>query len=257
MDFLLHFGPSHYLDLFRVEEPYFSRRGKGDISEFVKTYEENYAATNREGLICIPSGNHDMVRIKETLDDEEIKTAFAFLLSVPGAPFIYYGDEIGMKYLSGIKSVEGGFNRTGSRSPMQWDHSANAGFSSCKPEELYIQIDPDEDRPTAEDALAGKNSLYDEVKKLIAVRKEHQALQNTAPMEFVYVKESAYPLVYKRTGKDETIYIVLNPSGQDVECDAQIPQHAQSVYSNNGEAAYADGKWKVPAASATFLKVEN
>ena len=75
--------------------------------------------------------------------------------------------------------------------------------------------------------------------------------------EFVYVKESAYPLVYKRTGKDETIYIVLNPSGQDVECDAQIPQHAQSVYSNNGEAAYADGKWKVPAASATFLKVEN
>ena len=73
-------------------------------------------------------------------------------------------------------------------------------------------------------------------------------------MEFVYVKESAYPLVYKRTGKDETIYIVLNPSGQDVECDAQIPQHAQSVYSNNGEAAYADGKWKVPAASATFLK---
>lgn len=44
MDFLLHFGPSHYLDLFRVEEPYFSRRGKGDISEFVKTYEENYAA---------------------------------------------------------------------------------------------------------------------------------------------------------------------------------------------------------------------
>ena len=257
MDFLLHFGPSHYLDLFRVEEPYFSRRGKGDISEFVKTYEENYAATNREGLICIPSGNHDMVRIKETLDDEEIKIAFAFLLSVPGAPFIYYGDEIGMKYLSGIKSVEGGFNRTGSRSPMQWDHSANAGFSSCKPEELYIQIDPDEDRPTAEDALAGKNSLYDEVKKLIAVRKEHQALQNTAPMEFVYVKESAYPLVYKRTGKDETIYIVLNPSGQDVECDAQIPQHAQSVYSNNGEAAYADGKWKVPAASATFLKVEN
>lgn len=254
---VMRFWMSMGCDGFRVEEPYFSRRGKGDISEFVKTYEENYAATNREGLICIPSGNHDMVRIKETLDDEEIKIAFAFLLSVPGAPFIYYGDEIGMKYLSGIKSVEGGFNRTGSRSPMQWDHSANAGFSSCKPEELYIQIDPDEDRPTAEDALAGKNSLYDEVKKLIAVRKEHQALQNTAPMEFVYVKESAYPLVYKRTGKDETIYIVLNPSGQDVECDAQIPQHAQSVYSNNGEAAYADGKWKVPAASATFLKVEN
>lgn len=257
MDFLLHFGPSHYLDLFRAKEPYFSRRGKGDISEFVKIYEENYAATNREGLMCIPSGNHDMIRIKETLDDEEIKIAFAFLLSVPGAPFIYYGDEIGMKYLSGIESVEGGFERTGSRSPMQWNHSANAGFSSCKPEELYIQIDPDKNRPTAQDALEGQNSLYTEVRKLIAVRKEHQALQNTAPMEFVYVKESAYPLVYKRTAKEETVYIVLNPSGQDVECEAEIPENAQVIYSNHDEAFYAEGVWKVPAASATYLAVSN
>ena len=198
-----------------------------------------------------------MIRIKETLDDEEIKIAFAFLLSVPGAPFIYYGDEIGMKYLSGIESVEGGFERTGSRSPMQWNHSANAGFSSCKPEELYIQIDPDKNRPTAQDALEGQNSLYTEVRKLIAVRKEHQALQNTAPMEFVYVKESAYPLVYKRTGKEETVYIVLNPSGQDVECEAEIPENAQVIYSNHDEAFYAEGVWKVPAASATYLAVSN
>lgn len=255
MDFLLHFGPSHYLDLFRVEEPYFSRRGKGDASEFVETYEGNYAATNRQGLICIPSGNHDMVRIRETLDEEEIKLAFAFLLSVPGAPFIYYGDEIGMRYLSGIKSVEGGFHRTGSRSPMQWDHSANAGFSSCAPEELYIPIDPDKERPTVEDALAGKNSLYDEVKKLIAVRKEHQALQNTAPMEFVYVEKASYPMVYKRTGDEETVLVVLNPSGQEAACRIDISEAKAVIYSNNGEASLEKGELKVPAASATFFLI--
>ena len=131
MDFLLHFGPSHYNDLFRCDEPFFSKRGKGDISEFVETYKTNYNKTAQKGLICIPSGNHDMDRLARRLQGDELKIAFAFLLSMPGAPFIYYGDEIGMRYVEGLKSVEGGYNRTGSRSPMQWDDSTNAGFSSA------------------------------------------------------------------------------------------------------------------------------
>jgi len=141
MDFLLHFGPSHYLDLFREENPYFSREGKGDISKFVNRYMENYELTDGKGLMCIPSGNHDMGRIKQRLDDEEIKIAFAFLLTMPGAPFIYYGDEIGMNYVENLVSVEGGYGRTGSRSPMQWDDSLNAGFSDAKKEDLYIMQD--------------------------------------------------------------------------------------------------------------------
>ena len=56
MDFLLHFGPSHYNDLFRCEEPFFSDRGKGDVSAFVAKYLENYEKAERKGLICIPSG---------------------------------------------------------------------------------------------------------------------------------------------------------------------------------------------------------
>lgn len=255
MDFLLHFGPSHYNDLFRVEEPFFSRRGKGDIFEFVETYKENYYPTNGEGLICIPSGNHDMVRIKHFLDDEEIKIAYAFLLSVPGAPFIYYGDEFGMRYLEGIKSVEGGFIRTGSRSPMQWDRTANAGFSSCEPEDLYIQIDPRKDRPTAEDAISGKNELYNELKKLIEIRKQHQALQNTAPMEFLYAEKNEYPLVYTRTGKEETILIAINPAGREVTCELDVTDPERVIYSNHGVSELKAGKLTMPAASATFFKL--
>ena len=105
MDFLLHFGPSHYNDLFRCDEPFFSKRGKGDISEFVETYKTNYTTTAQKGLICIPSGNHDMDRLARRLQGDELKIAFAFLLSMPGAPFIYYGDEIGMRYVEGLKSV--------------------------------------------------------------------------------------------------------------------------------------------------------
>ncbi len=81
--------------------------------------------------MCMFSGNHDVDRLARHLHGDELKVAFAFILSMPGAPFIYYGDEIGMRYVEGLKSVEGGYNRTGSRSPMQWDDSTNAGFSSA------------------------------------------------------------------------------------------------------------------------------
>jgi len=47
-------------------------------------------------LICIPSGNHDTARLAPLLQGDELKIAFAFLLTMPGAPFLYYGDEIGM-----------------------------------------------------------------------------------------------------------------------------------------------------------------
>ena len=256
MDFLLHFGPSHYMDLFRSENPYFKREGKGNIAEFINTYVENYNKTNGKGLICIPSGNHDMTRIKEKLDDEEVKIAFAFLLSMPGAPFIYYGDEIGMNYLAGIRSVEGGYERTGSRSPMQWDDSTNAGFSSAKPEELYIMTDPDKKRPTVKSQKADENSLYYEVKKLNGIRLAHEALQSNAPVEFLYAEENAYPLVYKRTGKEETIVIAVNPSGKEVTCRIDTEDGKEIIYANNGEAVLKDGMLTVPAASASFIKIK-
>ena len=90
---------------------------RGTAKEFVEAYKTNYAKTDGKGLICIPSGNHDMDRLARTLDTDEMRVAFAFLLTMPGAPFIYYGDEIGMRYVEDLTSVEGGYGRTGSRSP--------------------------------------------------------------------------------------------------------------------------------------------
>lgn len=105
------------------------------------------------------SGNHDMVRIAGKLDEEECKIIFAFLMSMPGVPFVYYGDEIGMKYVEGLTSVEDGYFRTGARTPMQWDASANAGFSSALAEQLYISMDPDVNRPTVAKQMSTDNSI--------------------------------------------------------------------------------------------------
>ena len=222
MDFLLHFGPSHYNDLFRCENPYFSAEGKGSAYEFLKKYKENYEKSDKKGLICIPSGNHDMDRLARKLSVPEMKVAFAFLLTMPGAPFIYYGDEIGMRYVENLVSVEGGYGRTGSRSPMQWDNSKNAGFSSAPKEKLYIPQDQSLDRPTVEAQMKDENSLWKEVQKLIKVRQENVALQNMSEIEFL-TDGSSYPFVYERIEKSpeaqnqtgEKILVIINPKNQE------------------------------------------
>lgn len=210
MDFLLHFGPSHYTDLFRCAEPYFSSRGNGEIEAFIENYIENSEKTDGKGMICIPSGNHDVVRLRCFFDAEEMKIIFVFLLTMPGAPFIYYGDEIGMRYIQNLTSLEGGFHRTGSSSPMQWNDSKNAGFSIGAEDTLYLPIDSSADHPTAESEMSDANSLRSEVKRLIAFRQAHSALQNRGKIRFITHK--GYPLVYVRTSESERLLAAVNPS---------------------------------------------
>ena len=254
MDFLLHFGPSHYNDLFRCQHPFFSSEGKGDVYAFVEKYRENYEKSERKGLICIPSGNHDMDRLARRLSQEEMKLAFAFLLSMPGAPFLYYGDEIGMRYVEGLTSVEGGYARTGSRSPMQWDSTANNGFSSAAPEKLYIRTDDAADRPTVKAQMADKNSLYHEVRKLIGIRQSHPALQSRGEITFVYAEKNTCPLAYVRSDGRERILVIINPSASECRFDSQLP--SGEVLYHYGEAARKEGgTFLVPPCSASFLIV--
>lgn len=254
MDFLLHFGPSHYNDLFRCEEPFFSDRGKGDIFEFVKKYSENYERSEKKGLICIPSGNHDMDRLSRSIHGDNLKIAFAFLLSMPGAPFIYYGDEIGMRYVEGLTSVEGGYGRTGSRSPMQWDDTANAGFSAAPAEKLYIRQDESPDRPTVKAQISDADSLYNEIKKLIGVRRSYAALQNNSEIEFVYAEKNEYPFAYLRSAGEERILVIINPANREVsfEC-GYFP--GEKLYSFGGEIGADSGKITVPPCFAGYYKV--
>src|SRR5260221_2686860 len=71
-------------------------------------------------------------------DTNQLQLFTALLLSLPGSPVLYYGDEIGM----GDNIWLG--DRDGVRTPMQWTSDRNAGFSGCAPARLYLQliIDP-------------------------------------------------------------------------------------------------------------------
>lgn len=270
MDFLLHFGPSHYLDLFR-EHPWFSARaaadGTGDASAFVEAYRAMADAAGGKGFICIPSGNHDMIRMRETLEPEEMKLAFGFLMTMPGCPFVYYGDEIGMRYAHGLKSKEGGYERTGSRTPMQWDGTTNAGFSSAPGGELYLPIDGADDRPTVAAQRDDPDSLWNAVRDLIALRRAHPALQAAGGLRFLHVPDHGYPLVYERTSvgaadrtdahTGETMLVAINPSPSDATCaladaDAGDPGAPCHVI-GGGAATWHDGTLTVPARSLTVF----
>ncbi|MFQ7379784.1 MAG: alpha-amylase family glycosyl hydrolase [Bifidobacterium pseudocatenulatum] len=265
MDFLLHFGPSHYLDLFR-ENPYFSAgsseatgsaetaetehdgersecdgagssgcdsngnsvvdgdnpncnndnvgNASGDIKAFADTYTAMLASTaGTPGYICIPSGNHDMIRMRDTLTTDEMKLAFTFLLTMPGCPFIYYGDEIGMRYMHGLKSKEGGYERTGSRTPMQWSCATNAGFSAARPDDLYLPIDADSERPNVASQTGRSDSLLETVRALNTLRLAHPALQaDGAP--YSTCRGPCPPLVYAQRRRRATV-IAINTSDAD------------------------------------------
>ena len=280
MDFLLHFGPSHYPDLFRTEHPFFAEDGGGTTQRFFSVYMQNKEKTEKgNGLMCLPSGNHDMDRMARTLDATEQKLAFAFILSMPGAPFIYYGDELGMKYVEGLKSVEGGYDRTGSRSPMAWDNSANYGFSAAPASDLYIRQDESSETLNVRCEEMDPDSTLNIVKQLIKIRGEHPALAAHASFELL-TKDGGYPLVYRRSCADETLYILINPSDTERTTAAAtvsgLPETPECVWSYTMATAEAgattsitsaqpcktsfeltrqtDGSVTVPPCSALFMK---
>ncbi|NWF61275.1 MAG: maltose alpha-D-glucosyltransferase [Fischerella sp.] len=141
----------------------------------------------------------------------------ALLMSLPGTPVLYYGDEIGM----GDNIYLG--DRNGVRTPMQWSPDRNGGFSSANPQRLYapLIVDPEYhyEAINVEAQRANSNSLWWWTKRLIATRGRYQAF-GRGTFEFLY-PENRKVLAFTRNYNDEHILIVANLSRfvQTVELD--------------------------------------
>lgn len=201
MDFYLDHHHNGYNTLLRdyecndADNSFFRCQGHGDINRFLMDYLPKYNAIKDRGYISMFTCNHDTPRASRTLSAEELKLAYAFLFTMPGVPFLYYGDEIGMKYLD-LTSVEGGYHRTGSRTPMQWDHQKNYGFSSAETERLYTAQDSSADAPTMADQLHDPSSLLNVTKQVIALRHANEDLQADALFDVIDADHQKF--VYKR-----------------------------------------------------------
>ena len=147
----------------------------------------------------------------------KIELMNGLLFSLPGTPVLYYGDEIGM----GDNIYLG--DRNGVRTPMQWTGDRNAGFSRANPQKLFLPVitDPEYhyEMVNVENQQANQHSLLWWTKRLIALRKRHQAF-GRGSLEFLQ-PENRKVLCFVRRHGDETILVVANMSRfvQGVELD--------------------------------------
>jgi len=96
-----------------------------------------------------------------------------------------------------LKSKEGGYGRTGARTPMQWDTTPNAGFSSAPTDRLYLPVEAAQDRPNVATQRTEFDSILNRVRQLIALRQAHPALCASGSFEPIYAEAGKLPFVYK------------------------------------------------------------
>ncbi len=167
-------------------------------------------------------------------DRRRIELLYSLLLSLPGTPVIYYGDEIGMGdniFLA---------DRDGVRTPMQWTSDRNAGFSSANPQSLYLPVivDPQFHYETVnvEAQHANPNSLLWWVRRMIERRKRHPEI-GRGSIDFLDPANDKV-LAYLRCDPESeaTMVIVANLSS-----DAHFVELDLSRFSGQGLAEVIGG----------------
>ena len=167
----------------------------------------------------------------------------SLLLSMPGTPVIYYGDEIGMG-----DNIHLG-DRNGVRTPMQWSPDRNGGFSRADPAALVLPpiMDPlyGYGAVNVEAQTRDPHSILNWTRRMLAVRRRHPAL-GRGTLTFLYPKNRKI-LAYLREYQDETILCVANlaHSPQAVELDLSpfagrvpVELNAGTLFPPIGELTY-------------------
>ena len=224
---------------------FFDREGKGDVAGFLAEYLADLQATRAKGYICLPLGNHDIARLNANRTTDDLEMIMAFGLTMPGVPFIYYGNEIGMRQLQDLPQIEGAYKpRAGARTPMQWTGGKNLGFSTAEPSQLYLPVDSAPDAPNVAAEERDPASLLNRVRRLIALKHTEPALAAYAEFVPLYAKENTYPFVYARASGGNKLLIVINPAARPSV--AQFP------------LAVTDSDWQLLAGTAVrFTRQES
>lgn len=254
IDFFCHDGQYNYSTLFFYNRrsrdgstavPYFDKSGAGELKTWFDLYTYQYEAVKGKGYVSMPTGNHDFNRLctEGRTTPEELKVAMTFFLTMPGVPFIFYGDEIGLKQQPWVKPVEGAGGRTACRIPMLWDGSANAGFSTASADKLYIPQDPDPERLTVSSEENDPASLLNYVRTLTGLRREYKSLGADADWKLVSSLDQPYPMVYERTSGAEKCIVVLNPSAKQVSVEIPAcPSKPEIIGGSYRKTTYKQGK---------------
>ena len=247
IDFLLHFNEPAYLHLMapcieptprgeRFAKPcYFQQKGGTGITPFLENYTHHLRATAGAGYVALPTGNHDFSRPSYGRTPAELRVIYTLLFTLPGVPFIYYGDELGLRYRDDLPSKEGGYGRTGTRLPMAWDASRNHGFSTAAASACYLPADTARDAPHVAAQEKDPHSLLQHTRELLALRHAEPALRQG---EFrPLVTDPASPLfAYLRIDGRSAWLVVINPSDRRLKSTVPLPGWSRA------EAVLQDGQ---------------
>ena len=241
----------------------------------------DYAALKENGWWARFFSNHDKPRqVSLYGDDKEYWEVSAKMLamllhSLPGTPFVYQGEEIGMtnmrfptieqyndpdakntyhqQLLAGATPEQAlaeaqMVSRDNARTPMQWDSSPNAGFTSGEP---WLGINPNYTRINVENQKNDPHSIYSCYKKLIALRKESPAMSK-GDLEILPV-DSDTLFALKRTFQDEVLLSFHNFSSEPAEIpESLLPQTPNVLLSSYDRQGGYQGRFLRPYESVIF-----
>ena len=230
---------------FQTGTSFFDAKGEGDVTLFMDHYLEQYRKTKNKGYISVPVGNHDLGRINYRRSVKDLEIIMTFLLTFPGTPFLYYGDEIGMKHLPNTPNREGGYQpRIGARTPMQW--TANQKDNG------YLPIDTSKTAPNVAAQEEKKNSLLNITRQLIELRSTESALAADAKFEVLYAKKNKYPFVFQRSKGRKKVVVAFNPAARDVS--VALPVKEGTLLAGSG-ATLINGRLTMKGRSYSIWKL--
>ncbi len=228
----------------------------GSIPEFSAEHifsELQRMDTSMKGYPTLFFGSHDMPRLMDRLaggNPAKATALAALMLTARGVPFIYYGEEIGMqnieaKSIDEMKDIQGKThyqlalqagktqeeaviegnknNRDKSRSPMQWDETLNAGFSTGKP---WIKVQENYKTTNVESSSQSGTSILNTYKALLALRNSEKALQYGTydRLELNYGR-----ILFTRSFNGEKINVLVN-FGSEIKF--KLPEGAKLLMGN-------------------------
>ncbi|MBN1698021.1 MAG: alpha-glucosidase [Spirochaetales bacterium] len=204
---------------------------KWHAETFYRVIRQWYDSIPEKGWPCNVLSNHDKPRSRTRFgggkdSDARARVAAAFLLTVKGTPFIYYGEEIGMED-GKIKKKEIhdpigkrywpiNKGRDPARTPMLWSAASNAGFSGASP---WLPLNNGWERQNVDAQEKDGTSILQFYKKLLRVRKEKKPLMFGEWVELNHGKENF--LSYERRWSGERVLVLLNFARTG--CTAAIP----------------------------------
>jgi alpha-glucosidase len=206
--------------------------------------------------------NHDQPRQWDRYGDGTHNDQIAILMAVlelttRGTPQMYYGEELGMRTTdpTRVEDVHDPIGklgwpkekgRDGERTPMQWDASANAGFTTGKP---WLAIPPSAKNYNVETESKDPNSIFNTYKKLLALRKSNAALRDGKQVDIDEKNPDVYSFL-RRVG-DETVLVALNMSGKPRTVNLDWSPHG--IHATGLNSLYASPGTKLGSTKAIEL----